>query len=223
MRYNFGKLKEQTIAEKNIIYYRKGRDEISINLTNKCPNSCCFCIRDRDVGWGVSNLYLTEDPTLEEIKKEIERILKNNNEIKVKKFKICGYGEPIIRVDILPELVSFIKEKCPDSIIQLATSGWPIYYVDKGIDYFKKSVENGLNKVYLGLHSTNYKAYERIVSPSIDPRKAFNQVIEFINLSKTLGLNLTCAFVDIGKIQISEIDKFAKKLKCEYEVRKFEK
>ncbi len=58
MDYNLGKLRNEIDLQKNIIYFRKDPNEMSINLTNKCLNSCCFCIRDRDLGWGVSNLYL---------------------------------------------------------------------------------------------------------------------------------------------------------------------
>ena len=106
VQFNQGKLKGSTVAQSNIIYYRRNRSELSINLTNNCPNSCYFCIRDRDIGWGVSNLYLKKEPSLEEIKAELERTLDSNS---FDKIKICGYGEPILRIDIIPEIISFIE------------------------------------------------------------------------------------------------------------------
>ena len=75
IKYNYGKLRNKTKLQDNIVYYKKGDKELSINITNRCPNNCCFCIRDRKVGWSKSNLYLDKEPSLREIKREI-RILK---------------------------------------------------------------------------------------------------------------------------------------------------
>jgi TatD family-associated radical SAM protein len=222
MKYNLGKLKKKLKPQQNIIYYRKKKDEISLNITNRCPNACCFCIRDRDKGWGVSNLYLLKEPSLEEIKDEIKRELMNSKQ-PIKKFKICGYGEPILRIKILPELILFIKKVSPNSIIQLTTTGWPLFHFKKGIGYFKQAVKNGLNLVYVGIHATNFSDYAKRVNPSINPELAFYETKEFIKLSSSLNLKITCAFVDLRDLNLAEIKNFAKKLNCLYDIRGFEK
>lgn len=223
MKYNFGKLKNKTSTQKNIVYYRKGKDEMSINLTNKCPNSCCFCIRDRDPGWGVSNLYMEKDPSLDEIKKAIKEAWKNNVDIKVKKVKICGYGEPILRIDIVSEIVKFIKEICPEVTIQLTTTGWPLYYVGAGEKHFRESVESGLDDICLGLNALNSEDYRRYVNPSINSDEAFKQVLRFIRLSKELGLRVLLSFVNLDNQNKKAIKIFSDKFKCEYNIREFER
>ncbi len=221
MKYNYGKLKDSIIPQQNIIYYRKLPKEISINLTNKCPNSCVFCIRDCNPGWNVSNLYLEKEPSLKEIEDEFEKAFIQNS--KIEKIKICGYGEPLIRLKILPDLIAFLRKKLPFAIIQLTTSGWPIIYYENGEELFIKCVENGLNQVYLGLHATNYKDYIKVVRPKIDGKIAFNQTLKFIKLVKSLGLNIVCAFVEYRKLPLEKIDNLVNELECEYEIRKFEK
>ena len=92
MRYNYGKLKPKIKPEKNIVYYKKGNNELSINITNRCPNNCCFCIRDRKSGWSKSNLYLTQEPTLKEIISEIKKSFRVNPKIsKVKMTSLYLY------------------------------------------------------------------------------------------------------------------------------------
>ena len=221
MKYNYGRLRGNIKLENNIIYYKKGSEEMSINITNKCPNNCCFCIRDRKVGWSDSNLYLEKEPSLKEIEKEILKSLKTNS--KIKKVKICGYGERLLRASLLPNIVFLMKKERPEIIIQLATSGWPIYNTEEGITYFKKSVENGLDIVYLGLHAINFKDYEKIVNPCISAKKAFSQTMDFVKMAVTLNLKVTCAFVDLNNLSIEDVKKFTKKLNCKYEIRSFEK
>lgn len=221
MKYNYGKLKQKIKPENNISYYKRENNELSINVTNKCPNNCCFCIRDRKSGWSKSNLYLTKDPTLKEIILEIQRSFKINP--KISKVKICGYGEPILRIEILPKIISVIKKEKSNVEIQLATSGWPLYNIKNGEYYFKESVKNGLEIIYLGLHAINFNDYKKKVNPTIPSERAFKQVINFIKLSKTLNLKVICAFVDLNDLCLKDINQFTKKLNCEYEIRKFEK
>lgn len=219
MEYNYGKLRSKKTLGKNIIYYKSGEDELSVNITNRCPNNCCFCIRDRFYGWGELNLYLEDEPSLCEILGEISKSLKENRNIV--KVKICGYGEPIIRIKLLPKIISIIKKEHPKIIVQLATSGWPLYDIEDGIHYFKESVKNGLDIVYLGMHATDIENYAKKVRPNISPKKAFNRVVEFIKLSKSLNLKVVCAFVDLDDLSLSEIKNFTKELNCEYDIRNF--
>lgn len=223
MRFNLGRFNGKIESQQNVVYYRREGDEISLNITNNCPNACSFCIRDRNIGWGVSNLYLKKDPSLEDIKAKIKKAMDKAPNIKIKRFKICGYGEPILRIDILPELVSFIRKAAPDSVIQLTTTGWPLYHVKNGIQYFKKAAKSGLDQIYLGVHATNFKDYQRKVNPSIDSRIAFNLVKNFIALARSLDLKVICAFINLDDLDLNEIKNFVQGLGCDYDLRRFEK
>ncbi len=172
---------------------------------------------------GVSNLYLTQEPSEEEVLKEIKNSIDKNNSDEIKKVKICGYGEPMTRVNILPNIVKLIRKKCRNSTIQLTTTGWIIYHIKEGEESFKESVKQGLDQIYLGIHSTNTEDYGKIVRPSIDEKEAFNQIIKFIRLSQQLNLRVRCSFVDIKNLSEKKVRKFTNKLNCEYDIREFEK
>lgn len=214
---NYGKLINSVEPSQNIVYFRRGEDELSLNITNRCPNSCPFCIRDRNIGWGVSNLYLNEEPELNDIINEFAYYFNSL----IKKVKICGYGEPMMRLDILPDLVKYLKSYgVPD--IQLTTTGWPMYFVDNGIELFKKSVENGINKIYLSLHGVDVKTYKKLVNPHIDAGVAFNRTIDFLDICSKLELDITLSFIGIGKIDIDKVHEISKKYKCNYHIRDYE-
>jgi len=79
-----------------------------INLTNKCPNACEFCIRNFTDSLGdADSLVLKEDPTIDEVKKELESWdVRRYDEV-----VFCGYGEPTERLPELLELARHIKAK----------------------------------------------------------------------------------------------------------------
>ena len=77
-----------------------------INLTNKCPNACEFCIRNFTDSLGdADSLVLKEDPSVEEVKEELARWdVRTYDEV-----VFCGYGEPTERLPELLELARYIK------------------------------------------------------------------------------------------------------------------
>ena len=90
-----------------------------INLTNKCPNACEFCIRNFTDSLGdADSLVLKEDPTIDEVKKELESWdVRRYDEV-----VFCGYGEPTERLPELLELARHIKAKYGRQI-RLNTNG----------------------------------------------------------------------------------------------------
>ena len=74
------------------IVYTYG-NSVYMNITNKCPCSCVFCIRSNGDGLGsAESLWLKNDPTLEEIEDEINKFdFSPYSEV-----VFCGYGEPTI-------------------------------------------------------------------------------------------------------------------------------
>lgn len=79
-----------------------------INITNRCPNSCEFCIRNYTDALGdADSLVLDKDPSLEEVKEELAQWDVN----KYDEMIFCGYGEPSERLKDLLELAKYIKAK----------------------------------------------------------------------------------------------------------------
>ena len=69
------------------------RDGLYVNMTNRCPNRCGFCVRSYgDTLYG--NLWLDHEPSVEEIIASIDgRGLAGFSEL-----VFCGYGEPTERL-----------------------------------------------------------------------------------------------------------------------------
>lgn len=77
-----------------------------INLTNKCPCRCEFCVRNNVDGLGsAESLFLKKEPTVPEVIEELEKWDVSQYEEVV----FCGYGEPTERLDALLEIAAYIK------------------------------------------------------------------------------------------------------------------
>jgi len=49
-------------------------NKLYMNITNKCPCSCTFCIRNNgDGAYGSDSLWLQHDPSFEEIKNDLAK------------------------------------------------------------------------------------------------------------------------------------------------------
>ena len=100
------------------VTYRVGSG-LYVNLTNKCPCACTFCIRQNGDGvYGSDSLWLEREPTADETCESIERNLGDASEL-----VFCGYGEPTERLDVLLEVAGRFKEVHPAIPIRVNTNG----------------------------------------------------------------------------------------------------
>ena len=81
---------------------------IYVNLTNRCPCACVFCLRNTTDRVGRSDrLWLEKEPTVTEI--EAEFALRDMT--KYEEVVFCGFGEPTERLDALKEVAAFVKAR----------------------------------------------------------------------------------------------------------------
>lgn len=83
-------------------------NNLYVNLTNKCPCACTFCLRQtRDEMNHSGSLWLEREPSVQEVKDEFLKFQMDTYE----EIVFCGFGEPTERLEDLLEIASFVKEK----------------------------------------------------------------------------------------------------------------
>lgn len=101
------------------IVYRV-KNGLYVNLTNRCPCACRFCIRGNGEGaYGSDSLWLEREPTLQEAVDAITAA----DPLSYSEIVFCGYGEPTERLDDLLEIARFLKDKYPTLPVRLNTNG----------------------------------------------------------------------------------------------------
>ena len=91
-----------------------------LNITNKCPCACEFCIRKNGSGvYGADSLWLEREPSVAEIQAAVEAFGPERCEELV----FCGYGEPTERLDVLLEVARWVKRSWPNLPVRVNTNG----------------------------------------------------------------------------------------------------
>lgn len=85
----------------------KVHQNLYVNLTNKCPCACTFCLRQtRDRVGESDSLWLEREPTYEEIIADFENFqMKDYREL-----VFCGFGEPTERLDVILKVAEYAKK-----------------------------------------------------------------------------------------------------------------
>ncbi len=145
-----------------------------VNITNRCTNSCDFCVRSvADGTYG--ELWLEKEPTCEQILDDI----KARDLSKYSELVFCGYGEPAIRLDDILAVAE--KVKSFSSIpVRINTNGHAnlIY----GCDVTPK-LQGLIDCVSVSLNAATAEKYEKLCHP-IFGVASFNALIEFAKAAK---------------------------------------
>ena len=90
-----------------VILYEIGKG-LYVNMTNKCPCACTFCLRQtRDEMNGSGSLWLEREPSVDEVIAEFDKF----DMTKYDELVFCGFGEPTERLEDVVEVAKFAKEK----------------------------------------------------------------------------------------------------------------
>ena len=131
---------------------------IYVNMTNRCPCACTFCLRQNEESvYGSDSLWLEREPTVKEVCDSIDAWdLNKYNEV-----VFCGYGEPTERLDDLIEVAKYIKSKS-DIKIRINTNGLADLIWNEPT---APKLQGLIDAVSISLNATNKEEYLKIVRP----------------------------------------------------------
>ena len=165
------------------------KNGIYVNMTNRCPCACNFCLRQNsDHVYGSEPLWLEHEPTVDEVCASIDGWdLAQYSEV-----VFCGYGEPTERLDDLLQVAAYIKGKSSISI-RINTNGLAdLIWKKKTAPQLKGLID----AVSVSLNATNKEDYFRVVRPKfgID---SFDAMIRFTKDCVEYVPNVMMTVVDV--------------------------
>lgn len=197
------------------IVYRYGSN-LYINLTNRCPCSCIFCIRDSTPKLGdADSLWLKEEPSSD----QIMEALKAADAESAGQIVFCGYGEPTERLDVLLETAAYLRsrEHCPR--LRLNTNGLGDLIHGRSI---AKELCYALDCISISLNAPTDEEYMKVTRPKFP--NAFEGLQKFTKDCVKVGrAEIIMSVVDvIPPEQIEASKKLADKLGAKLRVRTYD-
>lgn len=158
-----------------------------INLTNKCPCRCEFCIKNYTDSLGsADSLLLDHEPAIQEVKDELQTWPVS----KYDEIVFCGYGEPTERLDELLELAGYIK-KTYGKPIRINTIGLADLIYDRRT---APELEGLIDSVSISMNEADADKFNDLCHPRFG-LKSYDAMLQYIEDVKQYVPNVAVSVV----------------------------
>lgn len=193
-------------------YVYKAYGNLYINLTNKCSNSCDFCIRNGRDGLEGQPLWLTKEPCAEDVINQLPQDLYAYKEV-----VFCGFGEPTYKLQTMLETAKYLKKH--GVTVRLNTNGHSDMINGRPTAPLMKGL---IDKINVSLNSDNADDYDAICHSEYG-KNAYNIMLDFARSAAAEGIYTILSVVDvIGEEKIENCRKIAEQLGVHFRVRQYE-
>lgn len=190
-------------------------NKLYLNITNKCPCNCTFCIRNNgDGAYGSAPLWLEHQPESEEVIDDLKKRDLNAYE----EIIFCGYGEPTCELELLKTVAKHIRSvtKTP---IRINTNGLSdlINKRSTAADF-----EGIADTISISLNAADKEEYYKVTRPSFKDADCFEAMLKFASEVKNYVPNTMLTVVDvIGEEEIEKSRKIAEEIGIKLRVREY--
>lgn len=184
-----------------------------VNTTNRCSNSCDFCVRSTAEEF-YGDLWLEKEPSRWKILDNIlSRDLKKYSEI-----VFCGYGEPMYRFDDISWICQKLRENI-DIKIRVNTNGQGNLINGRDIT---PELAGVFDCVSISLNAANAENYQKVCH-SIFNEEAYAAIIDFAKKAKVYVDDVVLTVVEgtMSDEDISTCRAIAESIGVRLRVREF--
>ena len=202
----------KTSRGSTVYRYAPRPDTVYLNITNRCTNSCSFCVRNYSSGLSGYKLWLDREPTVDEVWSRFRGEVEESD----KEAVWCGFGEPTIRLDTIIDLTRKIRQNYPHLKIRLDTDG-----LAQSRNYDREVARElkdaGIDSVSISLNADSREKYDELCKPSLTG--AYQAVLNFAKDCKRYFHHVRLTVVNVEGIDISKCRQVAEQLGCEFKIR----
>lgn len=204
-----------------LVYLLDGK--IYINLTNRCTNDCIFCLRkDKDDVVGQTLWLDDENSNADDVIKQFEEkrneLLTTHN-LPFKEVIFCGYGEPMLKFDVMKQVAKYIKDKYPETKIRVNSNGHANYVYKKNVVPECKGL---IDEFSVSLNGSTKEEYDELSQPKFD--EAYDEMKKFIKACSDEGISVVASVVEGYKgrhLDLEKCEEIAKSLGAKFRVREW--
>jgi TatD family-associated radical SAM protein len=187
------------------------RNNIYLNITNRCSADCTFCLAKFTDTFHGYNLRLENEPSLDEILRELELAF---IEGPAEEVVFVGFGEPTLRLDEVLKVCEWLRLRRIPS--RLDTNGHgQLIYPDRDVAH--ELALSGLGTVSVSLVAHNSEVYNQLCRPMFS--KSYRAVLKFAEDCLKEGMKVTLSVVEMPQVDIEACRNIAEKMGAGFRVR----
>jgi len=189
---------------------------IYLNITNRCPTVCRFCIK-RILKWRFErwNFRLAGgEPPAAAVLAAFAAVARRRNFSEV---VFCGYGESTYRLPDMLEISRTVRSRHPGTSLRLNTVGLGNLIWGRDI---VPELKGALDAVAVSLNTADPEQWVRIHSPLPPFRvRGFESALEFIRGCAAAGLQTTVTAVRLPGVDLAAVRRRAAYLRASFRTR----
>lgn len=190
-------------------------DRLYLNLTNRCPVACSFCIKK---GWGMQyrgqDLRLEREPELEALLPAVERRLE---QLRPRELVFCGYGECTYRLDLVSAVGLNVRLHHKGVRVRLDTIGLGSLIWGRDIT---RQLALCLDAVSVSLNTADAAQWEQLHRPAPAFREqGFRAARDFAGACVTAGLDTRVTAVELPGVDLGAVKDLGTRLGAGFATR----
>ncbi len=186
------------------------RDSLYLNITNRCTNSCIFCAKFDDFVVKGHELKLDHEPSLDEIKQAIG----NPNDYAEVVF--CGYGEPLLRLELVKELAGWLKAQGVK--VRVNSDGQANLVHGRNI---LPELKGLVDAISISLNAANATDYQHLCQSSYG-EQSYQAVKDFLCQASEYIPEVTASAVTYPGVDIAACREVAEQLGVQFRTREYQ-
>lgn len=187
----------------------KIRDSLYLNITNRCTNTCSFCVKFRSDFVKGHKLRLSREPEEEEIKHEI------GDPSAYSEIVFCGYGEPLLRIDTVKNIAKWVKDN--GGMVRINTNGHANLIHKRDV---LPELRGIVDSISISLDAQDEETYNRLCKPAFT--NAYAEVIEFIKRATEVIPHVQVTVVELPGVDVERCRRIAAELGVSFRLRKYD-
>jgi TatD DNase family protein len=185
------------------------RNSLYLNITNRCSNRCTFCPKFDDFTVKGHNLMLNSEPSFEEVMTAI------GQPEGIDEVVFCGYGEPLIRLDLVKQVAGELKRR--GYVIRINTDGQANQVHGRDI---LPELYGLVDTVSVSLNAPDAATYSRLCNTPFGDA-GFNGVCDFIRTATAHIPQVIASAVTVPGVDVEACRVLAESLGAEFRVREY--
>ncbi len=185
------------------------RNSLYLNITNRCTNACTFCAKFKDFTVKGHQLKLDHEPSFSEVIQAI------GTPSAVTEVVFCGYGEPLLRLDLVKQVAAWLQERGVK--VRINTDGQANLAHGRNV---LPELAGLIDAVSVSLNAPDAQTYQQICRSKFGI-EGYQALKDFLREAPRHIPSVTATAVTLPGIDIAACRKVAAELGVEFREREY--